>query len=123
MNSTYSELLKQRSELDQKIEEARMQELDAALKQIRDLMDQEHGGPCAASERRLSRSIAIPQPAPPGPGAASLQRGLQAKTANPSQSPTRRKIKAWKGVASWQRQHSSTAIFLALDLWTTLERA
>ncbi|CAN7678906.1 MAG: H-NS histone family protein [Rhodoferax sp.] len=40
MNSTYSELLKQRSELDQKIEEARMQELDAALKQIRDLMDQ-----------------------------------------------------------------------------------
>ena len=33
MNSTYSELLKQRSELDQKIEEARMQELDAALKQ------------------------------------------------------------------------------------------
>ena len=105
MNSTYSELLKQRSELDQKIEEARMQELDAALKQIRDLMDQygiplkkscqqERGGPCAASERRSSRSIAIPQPAPPGPGAASLQRGLQAKTANPSQSPTRRKIKA-----------------------------
>lgn len=40
MNSTYSELLKKRSELDQKIEQARTQELDAALQQIRELMDQ-----------------------------------------------------------------------------------
>lgn len=39
MNSTYNELLRQRAELDQKIEEARAQELDAALNQIRELMD------------------------------------------------------------------------------------
>ena len=40
MNSTYSELLKQRTELDQKIEQARKEELDSAIQQIRDLMDQ-----------------------------------------------------------------------------------
>jgi DNA-binding protein H-NS len=40
MNSTYSELLKQRSELDQKIEQARAQELNAAIQQIRELMNQ-----------------------------------------------------------------------------------
>ncbi|CAN7656348.1 H-NS histone family protein [Acidovorax sp. LjRoot129] len=38
MTTTYQELVRQRAELDRQIEEARSQELDAAVKQIRDLM-------------------------------------------------------------------------------------
>ena len=40
MKPSYEELLKQRAELDRQIEEARAQELDSALGQIRKLMDQ-----------------------------------------------------------------------------------
>lgn len=40
MTSTYNDLLAQRDALNEKIEQARTQELDAALSQIRTLMEQ-----------------------------------------------------------------------------------